>query len=118
MKDTEPEAGACGIAVAKTGEAEVMAHSAERFILQTLPQSTQCLQNCQLRREDIPVEKVFDEHAILNDKAFHDSVEVGDKVRIIPVHIRPVCSLYEVAYLIDGDDVICALPLACREKLQ
>ena len=59
-----------------------------------------------------------DEHAILNNKAFHDSVEVGDKVRILPVHICPVCNLYETAYLIDGDEVVGKLPIACRGKLQ
>ena len=68
--------------------------------------------------EDVHIEKVFDEHAILNDKAFHDSVEVGDKVRILPVHICPVCNLYETAYLIDGDEVVGELPIACRGKLQ
>ena len=69
-------------------------------------------------REDVHIEKVFDEHAILNDKAFHDAVQVGDKVRIIPVHICPVCNLYETAYLIDGDEVVRKLPIACRGKLQ
>lgn len=68
--------------------------------------------------EDVHIEKVFDEHAILNDKAFHDSVEVGDKVRILPVHICPVCNLYETAYLIDGDEVVGELLIACRGKLQ
>ena len=69
-------------------------------------------------KEDVHIEKVFDEHAILNDKAFHDSVSVGDKVRIIPVHICPVCNLYETAYLISGDEVVRELPIACRGKLQ
>ena len=68
--------------------------------------------------EDVHIEKVFDEHAILNNKAFHDSVQVGDKVRILPVHICPVCNLYETAYLIDGDEVVGELPIACRGKLQ
>ena len=68
--------------------------------------------------EDVHIEKVFDEHAILNNKAFHDSVSVGDKVRILPVHICPVCNLYETAYLIDGDEVVGELPIACRGKLQ
>ena len=69
-------------------------------------------------KEDVHIEKVFDEHAILNDKAFHDAVQVGDKVRIIPVHICPVCNLYETAYLISGDEVVRELPIACRGKLQ
>ena len=69
-------------------------------------------------KEDVYIEKVFDEHAILNDKSFHDSVSIGDKVRIIPVHICPVCNLYDKAYLISGDEVIDELEIACRGKLQ
>ena len=69
-------------------------------------------------REDVHIEKVFDEHAIVNDKAFHDAVSVGDKVRIIPVHICPVCNLYDTAYLIDGDEVVQTLEIACRGRLQ
>lgn len=47
-----------------------------------------------------------------------DSVAVGDKVRIIPVHICPVCNLYERAYLISGDEVVQELDIAARGKLQ
>ena len=46
------------------------------------------------------------------------SVAVGDKVRIIPVHICPVCNLYERAYLISGDEVVQELDIAARGKLQ
>ena len=63
------------------------------------------------------IDSVFDEHAILYDRKFHDSVEIGDKVRIIPVHICPVCNLYETAYLISGDEVIRDIPVLCRGKL-
>lgn len=45
-------------------------------------------------------------------------VAVGDKVRIIPVHICPVCNLYERAYLISGDEVVQELDIAARGKLQ
>lgn len=40
------------------------------------------------------------------------------KVRIIPVHICPVCNLYERAYLISGDEVVQELDIAARGKLQ
>lgn len=66
----------------------------------------------------VHIEKVFDEHAIINDAAFHARVRVGDKVRVIPVHICPVCNLYDRAYLISGDEVIEELDIACRGKLQ
>ena len=69
-------------------------------------------------RPETHIEKVFDEHAIVNDPAFRASVAVGDKVRIIPVHICPVCNLYERAYLISGDEVVQELDIAARGKLQ
>lgn len=64
------------------------------------------------------IDSVFDEHAILYDKAFHDKVNIGDKVRIIPVHICPVSNLYEKAYLISEGEVVSELDIACRAKLQ
>lgn len=67
---------------------------------------------------EIHIEKVFDEHAIVLDRAFHDRVQVGDKVRIIPVHICPVCNLYDRAYLISGERVVQELEIACRGRLQ
>ncbi len=64
------------------------------------------------------IDSVFDEHAILCDKAFHDQVNIGDKVRIIPVHICPVCNLYDRAFLISDGEVVEELPISCRGKLQ
>ncbi|MCQ2359815.1 MAG: alanine racemase [Phascolarctobacterium sp.] len=64
------------------------------------------------------IEANYDEHAIILDKNFHDNVVVGDKVRVIPNHICPVCNLYEKAYLIEGDEVVDELDIACRLKLQ
>lgn len=69
-------------------------------------------------RPETHIAKAFDEHAIIHDPAFRDSVAVGDKVRIIPVHICPVCNLYERAYLISGDEVVQELDIAARGKLQ
>ena len=67
---------------------------------------------------EVHIEKVFDEHAIILDRAFHDRVQIGQKVRVIPIHICPVCNLYDQAYLISGDDVVQTLPIAGRGKLQ
>ena len=67
---------------------------------------------------EVHIEKVFDEHAIVNDRVFHDRVQVGDKVRIIPVHICPVCNLYDRAYLISGDALVQELEISCRGRLQ
>lgn len=65
------------------------------------------------------IDAVYDEHAIIYDRAFHDSVHVGDKVRIIPVHICPVVNLYERVFMIGQDgEVLGEIPVLCRGKLQ
>ena len=66
---------------------------------------------------DTHINKVFDEHAIIYDHTFREAVRIGDKVRIIPVHICPVCNLYDTAYLISGDEVVRKIPISCRGKL-
>ena len=63
------------------------------------------------------IDSIFDEHAILYDREFHDRVNIGDKVRIIPVHVCPVCNLYDRAYLVSGGEVVKELAVACRGKL-
>lgn len=64
------------------------------------------------------IHSVFDEHAIIYDKQFRDSVRIGDKVRVIPVHICPVCNLYESAALISGREVLREIPVLCRGKMR
>lgn len=61
---------------------------------------------------------VFDEHAIIYNKEFHDSIKVGDKVEIIPNHICPVVNLHETAYIISNGEVINEIPVDCRGKLK
>ncbi len=63
------------------------------------------------------IHEMFDEHAIIYDRGFRDAVRVGDKVRIIPVHICPVCNLYDNAYLVSGNRVVEEIPILCRGKL-
>lgn len=65
------------------------------------------------------IKLMYDEHAIIYDKKFHDAVKVGDKVRIIPVHICPVVNLYDKMNIIGEDgEVEEVLDIACRGKLQ
>jgi len=61
---------------------------------------------------------VFDEHAIIYNRQMRDSVKVGDKVQIIPVHICPVMNLHETAYLVSGGEVVEELIVECRGKLK
>lgn len=66
----------------------------------------------------VHIKAVYDEHAIIYSREFRDGTRIGDKVRIIPVHICPVCNLYDKAYLLDGDEVAAKLEIACRGKLR
>lgn len=63
------------------------------------------------------IDSVFDEHAIIYHEDFRNSVRIGDKVRILPVHICPVCNLYDSAYLVSGDEVIGEIEVSARGKL-
>lgn len=65
----------------------------------------------------VHIDSVFDEHAIIYNSAFREATQVGDMVRIIPVHICPVCNLYDSAWLVSGDEVIREIPILCRGKL-
>jgi len=68
--------------------------------------------------ENVFIDSVFDEHAIIYNKEFHDSVSVGEKIEIIPNHICPVVNLHETAYLISKDEVIKEIKVDCRCKLK
>lgn len=61
---------------------------------------------------------VFDEHGIILNQAFRRQVSIGDKVRIIPVHICPVCNLYDSAILVSHGEVVGELPILGRGKLK
>ncbi len=63
------------------------------------------------------VDEVFDEHAIIYSQVFRDAIRIGDKVRILPVHICPVCNLYDTAWLVGNGEVIEPLDVAARGKL-
>ncbi len=70
-----------------------------------------------LEYPDTHIHQMFDEHAIIYDRSFRDTVSIGDKVRVIPVHICPVCNLYDSAWLISGTEVIDEIPVLCRGKM-
>jgi D-serine deaminase-like pyridoxal phosphate-dependent protein len=68
--------------------------------------------------DDISIFDVYDEHAIIYSKTFSESVEIGDKVEIIPNHICPVVNLHETACLIQGSIVVDEITVECRGKLK
>lgn len=63
------------------------------------------------------IHEMFDEHAIIYNKVFSETIALGEKIEIIPVHICPVCNLYDVVYFTKNDDVISEIPVTCRGKL-
>ena len=63
------------------------------------------------------IHSMYDEHAIIYNAAFRDQINIGDKVCIIPVHICPVCNLYDQMYLYRGDEVIEVVDISCRGAL-
>lgn len=67
---------------------------------------------------NVHVDAVFDEHAIIYNYEFSKSVNIGDKVRIIPNHICPVSNLYHKAYIIKDDEVVKEVDIAAQGKLQ
>ncbi len=67
---------------------------------------------------DVNIYAVYDEHAIIYNKVFHDSIKVGDKVEIIPNHICPVVNLHETAYMVSNGEVIEEITVDCRGKLK
>lgn len=64
------------------------------------------------------IHSMYDEHAIIYNAAFRENIHIGDKVRIIPVHICPVCNLYDKMHLFRGDEVIEVVEIACRGALR
>ena len=67
---------------------------------------------------NVHISQVFDEHAIIYSKEFSNSVEIGDKVQIIPNHICPVVNLYEKAFLVENLEVVDEIAIECRGKLK
>lgn len=68
--------------------------------------------------EDIWIDGLFDEHAIIYNREFRDKVKLGDKVEIIPNHICPVCNLYDKAYLVSKGKIIKEIDILGRGKIR
>lgn len=67
---------------------------------------------------NIRLRNVFDEHGVILNKVFRESVCVGDKIEIIPNHICPTCNLYEKAYLVSKGEILKTIPVLGRGKSQ
>lgn len=68
--------------------------------------------------DDVRLQGLFDEHGIIENKEFSQTVSVGDKIEVIPSHICPTVNLYDKVYLIRDEQVIKEIPVDCRGKSQ
>lgn len=68
--------------------------------------------------EDVRLSGLFDEHGLICDKTFSESVQVGEKIEVIPNHICPACNLYESAYLVSGGKIEREISILCRGKVR
>ena len=66
--------------------------------------------------EHIHIDRLYDEHGIINNYELSDTVPLGGKIEIIPSHICPTVNLYDSVYLVSDGDVLCELPVLCRGK--
>ena len=53
-----------------------------------------------------------DEHVTFAARG--DRPAVGDRVRVVPAHVDPTMAMHEVAWLVDGDDVLERWPIDLR----
>ncbi len=68
--------------------------------------------------KDVRLSGLFDEHGLINDKSFHELVEVGDKIEVVPNHICPCCNLYDSAYVVSNGEILHEIPILCRGKVR
>ena len=64
------------------------------------------------------VERLSEEHATVRVGAGAAPLKPGDRVRVLPNHACVVSNLVDEAWLVHGLDVVSALPIAARGKIQ
>lgn len=64
------------------------------------------------------VERLSEEHATVRVSAGARPLRPGDRVRVVPNHACVVSNLVDSAWLIDGPEVVGALPIAARGRIQ
>jgi D-threonine aldolase len=55
-----------------------------------------------------------DPHQSHESHAPHESVALGDRVPFVPAHIDPTMAMHEVAWLVQGDEVVDRWPIDLR----
>ena len=64
------------------------------------------------------VERLSEEHATVRVAPGADALRPGDRVRVLPNHACVVSNLVDQAWLMDGGQVVSALPITARGRIQ
>jgi D-serine deaminase-like pyridoxal phosphate-dependent protein len=67
---------------------------------------------------DLIVERLSEEHATVRVASGHTTLEPGDRVRIVPNHSCVVSNLVDRAWIVDGGQVVEAMPIAARGRIE
>ena len=67
---------------------------------------------------DAPVYELNEEHGYLDVSATLSSPRIGDRVRITPNHVCPVSNLFDAVVVLRGEEVLGAVPVDARGKVQ
>ncbi|WP_274952488.1 alanine racemase [Angelakisella massiliensis] len=65
---------------------------------------------------NVRIAGLFDEHGLIYDSEFSKTVQVGDKIEVIPSHVCPTVNLYDEAVLVSNGAVVGTIPVDCRGK--
>ena len=67
--------------------------------------------------DDLTVERLSEEHAVVSVASGSTPLEPGDLVRVLPNHVCPVSNLVDCVRLIEGREVVETLTVAARGKI-
>ncbi len=67
--------------------------------------------------EDLVVERLSEEHAIVRARSGAHALVPGDLVRIVPNHSCVVSNLVDAAWIVDGDEVVEPLQISARGRI-
>ena len=67
--------------------------------------------------EDLVVERLSEEHAVVRARSGSHALVPGDLVRIVPNHSCVVSNLVDAAWIVDGNDVVEPLHISARGRI-
>jgi 3-hydroxy-D-aspartate aldolase len=77
-------------------------------------QSVDSGQPMMFERDDLEFLKCSDEHGVIADP--NDSLQLGDKLKLVPGHCDPTCNVHDYYVGVRGDVVECLWPVTARGR--